>query len=300
MRIIDAHLHMKNHEGFDDLCREAGHENSLSHLTGEFGRLGIRAAVVMGSSAHEEGEEALCRPGLFNLGGEARLEPYNYPKNVFFCAGINPEPVAAGKDPVPVLANYEAAASCPNCVGFKVYLGYQPYAPDDPVYRPFYELARRYDLTVVFHTGDTATAGGRLRYSHPLGVDEAAVRFPDVRFVMAHFGNPWPCDAAEVAKKNPNVFADLSGLAVGKPDAAGFHRRYEGYAAQLKTWLGCLDCYDKVLYGSDWPLVNLERYLQLIKSFVPEEYWDNVFYQNALRAFPRMAQALAKSEREGE
>lgn len=282
---------MKNHEGFEELCREAGHQNSLSHLLGEFGRLDIRAAVVMGSSSHEEGEDALCRPGLFNLGGEVRLRPYSYPQNVFFCMGVNPEPVAEGKDLGPVLARYEEAARCPNCAGLKIYLGYRPFYPDDAVYHPFYELAREYDLTVVFHTGDTANAGGRLRYSHPLLVDEAAVRFPEVRFVMAHFGNPWLCDAAEVVKKNPNVFADLSGLAVGRPDAAGFRQRYGGYVRELETWLGYLDSYDKLLYGSDWPLVNLERYIALIQSFVPKEHWEKVFYQNALRVFPRLAAA---------
>ncbi len=46
-------------------------------------------------------------------------------------------------------------------------------------------------------------------------VDDVAVDHPDVRFVLAHFGNPWLVDAAEVVYKNDNVWADLSGLIVG-------------------------------------------------------------------------------------
>ena len=36
--------------------------------------------------------------------------------------------------------------------------------------------------------------------------------YPNVKFVMAHVGNPWMMDAAEVVYKNVNVWADLSGL----------------------------------------------------------------------------------------
>ncbi len=49
-------------------------------------------------------------------------------------------------------------------------------------------------------------------------MDEVAVDFPGVRFVLAHFGNPWLIDAAEVLFKNANVWADLSGLFVGSDE----------------------------------------------------------------------------------
>src|SRR5436305_1360084 len=47
--------------------------------------------------------------------------------------------------------------------------------------------------------------------------EEMAVDHPNVRFVIAHVGNPWMADAAAVVYKNVNVWADLSGLVVG-PD----------------------------------------------------------------------------------
>ena len=34
---------------------------------------------------------------------------------------------------------------------------------------------------------------------------------PDTRFVLAHVGNPWFRESAEVIYKNMNVWADLSG-----------------------------------------------------------------------------------------
>ena len=96
----------------------------------------------------------------------------------------------------------------------KAYLGYLPFGPDHPNYVPYIEMAQRHRLPFVFHTGDTYSTVAKLKYAHPLGVDEVAVDHPDVRFVLAHCGNPWLIDAAEVVYKNPNVWADLSGLVI--------------------------------------------------------------------------------------
>src|SRR5579872_1023655 len=97
----------------------------------------------------------------------------------------------------------------------KAYLGYLHQAPDHPGYRPYYELAERHKLPFVFHTGDTYSPRAKLRFAHPLGVDDVAVDHPRVQFVLAHLGNPWLTVAVEVVYKNINVWADLSGLAVG-------------------------------------------------------------------------------------
>ncbi len=66
-------------------------------------------------------------------------------------------------------------------------------------------------------------------------MDEAAVAHPGVRFVMAHYGNPWIVDATEAAKKNPNVFIDLSALAQGCFDISWFYNNYRGYIEHLRT-----------------------------------------------------------------
>ena len=284
MKIIDAHLHMKKVSAFDALCLENGHLNDFVHLNDCFARENIVGCIVMGSGRYEEDP---CSPGLFDLAGEVDLDNYQYPSSVAFCIGVNPEGLTPDSR-AKTLAAYRKAATCPNCVGFKIYLGYRPYYADDPVYHPVYELALEYDLTVAFHTGDTANPAGRLKFSHPLTVDEVAVRYPSLRIVLCHFGNPWLLDAAEVAKKNPNVYVELSGLAVGLPDVNAFRDRYKSYVQQLEGWLSYLDKWDHVLYGSDWPLVNLSAYITLIRSFVPQSEWERVFYHNALEAYPRL------------
>ena len=116
------------------------------------------------------------------------------------------------------LRRVEETLATGRVVALKAYLGYVHAFPSDPGYRPYYELAERFKLPFIFHTGDTYSPYAKLKYAHPLHVDEVAVDYPNVRFVMAHVGNPWMIDAAEVVYKNVNVWVDLSGLFIGSED----------------------------------------------------------------------------------
>src|SRR5262249_56900285 len=106
-------------------------------------------------------------------------------------------------------------------------------------------------------TGDTYSPFAKLKYAHPLGIDEVAVDHPKVRFILAHVGNPWMADAAEVIYKNMNVWADLSGLLVGQD--GDFSELDTAEAAQdvvqrLQAAWRYAERPNRFLYGSDWPL----------------------------------------------
>ncbi|MCZ2342996.1 MAG: amidohydrolase, partial [Bacteroidales bacterium] len=134
------------------------------------------------------------------------------------------------------LGRVEAELARGRVVALKGYLGYLHYEPAHPNYRPYYELAGRYRVPMIFHTGDTYSPEAKLKFAHPLGVDEVAVDHPETRFVLAHTGNPWLLDAAQVVYKNLNVWADLSGLVVG--DASCFSdEEYADVLADLTTQL---------------------------------------------------------------
>jgi uncharacterized protein len=178
-------------------------------------------------------------------------------------------------------------------VGLKAYLGYLRFGPEDPNYAPYYRLAAKYHLPVIFHTGDTWSTTAIVKYAHPLRVDEVAVDNPDVRFVMAHFGNPWLTDAAEVAFKNANVWADLSGLFVGSEkemlDILAALNKGDSAAglifSDLKKWIGYVGDFSKFLYGSDWPLAPMDIYRRLIESVIPKDHHQVVFRTNAEHVF---------------
>jgi len=178
-------------------------------------------------------------------------------------------------------------------VGLKAYLGYLHFGPEDPKYLPYYKIAAKYHLPVIFHTGDNWSTTAKLKYAHPLRVDEVAVDHPDVRFVIAHFGNPWLIDAAEIIFKNPNVWADLSGLFVGSDqeikdllDAAKVRDSAAGLVfSDLNKAIAYVGDYKRFLYGSDWPLAPLASYRRLIEAMIPKEHRQAVFRTNAEHVF---------------
>ena len=261
--IIDAHLHLANHEYMTRAAREAGHENTPPHLAHVFAEQGIGAVVAMGGVTD------------FELPADTA--------QVFYCAAVRGERLDA--DAAAELERAEKSLADPRCVGLKLYPGYDYRYPSDPAFLPFYELAGSRGKPVVFHTGDTAGESGRVKYAHPLGVDEVAVEFRNTQFVLAHCGNPWIVDAVEVAAKNHNAALDLSGLAMGNFDVDDLYRRCEGYWKYIRMWLDYLSDDSKIMYGSDWPLVNIPAYIRLMRRVVPEHVHEAFFAANARRIF---------------
>ena len=129
--------------------------------------------------------------------------------------------------------------------------------------------------------GLTAHTQAHLKYCHPLALDEVAADHPRTRFVMCHFGNPFFEGAAAVLAKNPNVAADLSGLLEGRVDLDRYFEEQAGYVFLLKTWLAASNSWDRLMFGTDWPIVNLREYISFIQRIIPEKHWNKVFYQNA-------------------
>ena len=265
MKIIDAHFHLF---GPDPGAGEGPgrYRPGAERLLAQWGELDIVAGVVMGNHS---------------------LEPdyHRYPAPMSYCIGLDSHVLLAqlGQDRAVQLV--EDNLRRPQCVGIKLYPGYNPQHLSDPMYAPFYELARAYHKPVAVHMGQTAGCSGKLKYSHPLALDEVAVDWPDVQFVMCHFGNPFLADAAAVLEKDPNVCADLSGLLDGPVDLDAYFVRQRAYVEQLRCWLEYVERWDKFLFGTDFPGVDVANYVQFIRRLVPEAHHQAVFFDNAARVY---------------
>ena len=251
MKIIDSHLHFcPGYPHFDEIAIEAGHINNEEHLRECFQKYNIVGGIVMGNRG-------------------VHPDNHTYPDFLRYCVGVEarkltPEKIQKTCDLV------EENLKRNTCVGIKLYPGYDSIYVTDERFEPIYDLAKAYKKPVAIHTGQTAGSKAFIKYSHPLTLDEAAVRHPDVQFVMCHFGNPWLMDAAAVVEKNENVAADLSGLLEGKFDIPEFLEEQSGYISTLKTWLAYIRDYDKLMFGTDWPLANYEDYIEITKRLIPE------------------------------
>jgi predicted TIM-barrel fold metal-dependent hydrolase len=149
--------------------------------------------------------------------------------------------------------------------GIKLFPGYLPFYPHDPRLAPLYEFAHRRGLPVLVHQGDTLDRKGLVKFARPVELDEVAVRYSDVKFVLCHLGNPWVEEAAEIVYKNENVFTDTSGL-LAHPSAPYFERMVDQCRRRLLAAVISIGSSERILYGSDWPLEELRVAVALVEG----------------------------------
>lgn len=166
--------------------------------------------------------------------------------------------------------------------GMKLYCGYEHYYPYDKKYQRVYDLCVEFGAPVMIHTGDTFSSSGKLRYSHPLNIDDIAVDNPELKIIMCHLGNPWILDCQEVIYKNKNVYADISGLVLGD-----FTHYYEEFMVEkVAEFLNYAGEPKYLLYGTDWPISNMESYLNFVaKLELTPHSRELLMYKNAKSLF---------------
>ncbi len=183
------------------------------------------------------------------------------------------------------LAKIEQLLKDKRIKGIKLYPGYEYFYPSDVRCIPVYKLCLKYGIPVIFHSGDTLSIPGKpakIKYAHPLHIDDVATDFPNLTIIMAHLGNPWLVDAAEVIYKNANVYADVSGLVVGESLNSPYGKLMHSRISELILYAGG----DKLLFGTDWPLTRLRNYIQFAKKLpLSKENKYRLFYKNAAQLF---------------
>ena len=162
--------------------------------------------------------------------------------------------------------------------GLKLHPPIMEFVPNDRTAYPLYEVFAEARLPVLFHTGHsgigTGMRGGggiRLKYGHPMPIDDVAVDFPDMPIVMAHPSFPWQDEAISICLHKPQVYIDLSGWS-----PKYFSPVLVQYANSLLK--------DKVLFGSDYPMLTPDRWLaDFEKIAIKDEVRPLILKQNALR-----------------
>jgi uncharacterized protein len=148
--------------------------------------------------------------------------------------------------------------------GIKLYPGYLPFDVTDPRLEPVFQWAEQERVPVWVHQGDTADPEGLIRYARPIFLDEVAVRWRSVRFVLCHLGNPWMEEAAELVYKNENVYADTSGLL--NPFAERYGAQVDRMRTRLHHAVLAVGDVGKILYGSDWPISSIREGVGLVEG----------------------------------
>ena len=161
---------------------------------------------------------------------------------------------------------------------------------DDPKYDPIWSLAEKLGMPIAPHTG--ILASGQLSRMRPGYLGTIAVKFPNLVIHAAHFGNPWYNEAGEIARRNKNVYFDMTGSSLIKKD------NDPGYWEQFLWWtpyLGkphmpedAVPAFEKIVFATDQSPEGLEenivRFNKVLDACgVSEETRNKCYFQTIAR-----------------
>ncbi|MDQ3657150.1 MAG: amidohydrolase family protein [Chloroflexota bacterium] len=166
--------------------------------------------------------------------------------------------------------------------GLKLGLNYQNVDPLGENAFRLYAYAEAHGLPMLLHQGTSPVRFADIDFGHPRHTDRIAMAFPKLTIIMAHVGHPFCLDALVVARKHPQVWADISGCVL-RPWGL-----YGAMTAALE-W-GVLD---RLLFGSDYPASTPEETMRLLRAVndahpgggaprIPEEAIEAIIARDSL------------------
>ena len=156
-------------------------------------------------------------------------------------------------------------------------LNLQPFVyeldPTDAKYYPLYSKCVEYDIPVGLHTGVNYTTKS-FEVGNPLYHETVLCDFPDLSMIALHVGWPWVAEATAIARKHPNYYLELGGLA---PEYITMENGWAPLTAYMNTILK-----DQLLFATDFPVLDQERVLEQVRGLEPgTETLDQILGGNA-------------------
>ena len=96
---------------------------------------------------------------------------------------------------------------------------------------------------------------GFVSLGRAIHVEPVALRYPDLKMILAHMGHPWFEDCIAVIRKQPNVYAEVSAI---------FYRPWQFYNIMMSAEEYLVT--DKIFFGTDYPFSSVEESLKGIRA----------------------------------
>ncbi len=252
VRAIDVHIHPPA-PGYavptDDPATQAYFRSAMGHRTPEEMAEHYAQLDIFGVLFHSDAETATGDKPVPNDYIAELVQ--RYPKQFIGFGSVDPW---KGKAAV---REVERCAKELGLRGLKFHPQQQAFYPNDQRFYDLWETAQSLGLVVLFHTGTTGVGAGRpggggvkLKYARPIPyIDDVAADFPELTIIMAHPSFPWQDEQLAMLVHKPNVYMDLSGWS-----PKYFSPLLVQYARTLAQ--------DKVMFGSDYPVISPERWLK--------------------------------------
>src|SRR4051794_21807860 len=139
--------------------------------------------------------------------------------------------------------------------GIKLLSMYAGFRPDEARLDPLWRYATEHRLPVLLHTGTTFIAQAPLECTLPRHLDAVAIRFPEVKIIMAHLGHPYEGECVVTARKHPNVYADVSAL---------HYRPFQLYQSLMLVQE--YGVWHKILFGTDYPFTTVNATINGLRN----------------------------------
>lgn len=249
MPIIDVHSHVWRYpDHFDDDFRQQARR--------------ARAGVEVDLTVRFEDYQRLSVPGVKTIvfGGKARLSGM-WVDDAFVAAYVaaDPEQLIGFLSVDPTQDGWQRELRHGHrelgLRGIKLLSMYAGFRPDDERLDPLWKYAAEHALPVLLHTGTTFISQAPLDCTLPRHLDRVAIRFPEVKLILAHLGHPYEGECIAVIRKHANAYADISAL---------HYRPFQLYhslmlAQEYGVW-------HKLLFGTDYPFTNVTATLDGLRG----------------------------------
>lgn len=270
--IIDIHTHISKNKLFNRYRETANAED----LEEEMKEAGIDYAVVLAAYFPHSSYE---NSGINNIELLEKIEKYNGNLIPFGSIDVDNNLKNGINELEGLIANNKIW-------GVKLYPGYQYFYPDEKRIYPLYEICQAYNVPVMYHSGALSNKSGKLKYSTPIHIDEVAVDFPKLNIIISHLGIPFIYETAEIIRKNPNVYTDISGLTATRKDRS-FDENFKGMNNILMSILQYDEfqkVYDKILFGSDFPITSIKDATKIVENLgLHEDNKRKIYFENATK-----------------
>jgi predicted TIM-barrel fold metal-dependent hydrolase len=190
----------------------------------------VDRAIVLGFRARHVG---VVVPNEYVAGYVAR-----HPEKLIGFCSIDPHDADA-------LDQFEHAIDGLGLRGLKVAPIYQNIHPSDARFVALMKMAEERAVPVLIHQGTTFCEDVSLELANPILLQPLALRFPQLRMVIAHLGHPWIAETLVLIRKHRHLYSDISAL---------YYRPWQFYNALVMAMeYGVLD---RLLFGTDYPFTT--------------------------------------------
>lgn len=163
--------------------------------------------------------------------------------------------------------------------GLKLHPGKQRFYPNDPIMFPIYEKCLEYNRPIIFHSGLSWEPNAISEFAHPLKFEEVAIRYPNLRFCLAHFAWPFIREAVMLMIKYPNVYVDTSLLYLDSPEES--MKRL--FTQELGPLWADRSLHHQIMFGSNGPRFRQFKLLRGLEQVeMRKETREAILYRNAL------------------